>query len=202
MTTHRSFVPAAGHDWLLPFYDPLTRLLGAPGALRWLADQADVVPGHRVLDVGCGTGTLALMLAKDHPGLDVVGLDPDPKALARARRKASRAGVGIQLIQGFGDTIPEPSASFDRVLSSLMLHHLAAEEQRATLEEARRVLRPSGSFHILDFVGRHDRPGRHSHVLSATALVDLLTAAGFADAQLVNTEPLLFGAIGYFRGRA
>jgi ubiquinone/menaquinone biosynthesis C-methylase UbiE len=81
----------------------------------------------------------------------VVGLDPDPKALAIAKRKAQRAGLAIQLDQGFSDGLPYPDASFDRVFSSLMFHHLKAEEKAATLREVRRVLRPGGSLHLLDF---------------------------------------------------
>jgi ubiquinone/menaquinone biosynthesis C-methylase UbiE len=148
---HRTYVPAAGHDWLLPLYDPLVKLLGGDSARRRLLEQAALQPGHRVLDIGCGTGTLVTLIKRLHPDVDVVGLDPDPKALARARRKAERAGLSIQFNQGFSDELPYAEASFDRVFSSFMLHHLEAIEKENTLREVRRVLKPGGSLHLLDF---------------------------------------------------
>jgi len=84
----RTYLPAAGHDWFLPLYDPLVKLIGGEAAGKALLDQAALRPGHRVLDVGCGTGTLATQIKRLYPDVEVVGLDPDPKALARATRKA------------------------------------------------------------------------------------------------------------------
>src|SRR5215469_6148214 len=88
----RAYLPAAGHDWALPFYDPFVKLLGADAARRTLLQQADLRPGNRVLDIGCGTGTFVELIKRVHPEVSVVGLDPDPKALARAKKKAARAG--------------------------------------------------------------------------------------------------------------
>src|SRR5918994_1732899 len=81
----KTYLPAAGHDWMLPLYDPLVKLLGGDRARRALLDQALIRPGHRILDIGCGTGTLVVLLKCLHPGVEGIGLDPDPKALARAR---------------------------------------------------------------------------------------------------------------------
>src|SRR5258705_9825049 len=92
----RNYLPAAGKDLFLPFYDPLVKLLGGDKARRALLDQAALRPGQRVLDVGCGTGTLAILVKRLHPDVEVVGVDPDPKALVRAKRKAAREGVAIK----------------------------------------------------------------------------------------------------------
>ena len=127
----RPYLPAAGYDWTLPLYDPIVKLLGGDSARRMLLDQAELRPGYRVLDIGCGTGTLAILTKSLYPDVAIVGIDPDPKALARARRKASRAAVSIQFDQGFGDELPYPEASFDRVFSSFMFHHLPSAEKRA-----------------------------------------------------------------------
>src|SRR5215475_1104449 len=159
----RSYLPGMGRDWLLPLYDPITRALGAPSAHRLLADQADLRPGQRVLEIGCGTGNLLLMVKRRHPDATVVGLDPDPEALARARRKAARAGLSVQLDRGFADELPYPDGSVDRVLSAFMFHHLEPADRRSALREVRRVLAPGGSLHLLDFggareVGRAARP--------------------------------------------
>jgi ubiquinone/menaquinone biosynthesis C-methylase UbiE len=149
----RTYLPAAGHDWTLPLYDPLVKLLGGDGARRALVEQADLRPGQRVLEVGCGTGTLLMSIAHAQPAVELTGLDPDAKALDRAKRKADRASIPLRFERGFSDTLPFPDASFDRVFSCLMLHHLNdAGEKVRTLREIRRVLKPGGRLHLLDFV--------------------------------------------------
>jgi len=205
----RSYVPAAGSDWLLPFYDPLTWLIGARELHRVLVLQADVRAGQRVLEIGCGTGNATLLLTQLHPDVDVVGLDPDPKALARARRKAERAGVKIGWVEGFADKLPYEDGSFDRVLSSLMLHHLANDEKRAALREVARVLRPGGSLHVLDFGGSHAAPDgwlarllhRHEHLHDDVegGIPALLREAGLAEPAEVASRPTLFGRVGFWR---
>jgi ubiquinone/menaquinone biosynthesis C-methylase UbiE len=203
----RSYLPAAGHDWFLPLYDPFVKLLGGDRARRALLAQSAIRPGHHVLDIGCGTGTFVVLIKSLHPNVEVLGLDPDSKALARATRKAERDGVSIRFDQGFADRLPYPDASFDRVFSSFMFHHLPAEEKEPTLREARRVLKPGGSFHILDFVGSEDAHGfvarliQSAHRLqdnSQTSVLDLMRRAGFAEAKSTGLRAMLFGRIGYY----
>ena len=205
----RSFIPAAGFDWLLPLYDPLQWLLGGDALKRPLIEQAALASGMRALDIGCGTGSLTLLLARLHPGVEVVGLDPDPKALTIAKRKADRAGHAIQLDQGFSDRLPYPDASFDRVFSSLMFHHLAEDEKAATLREVRRVLKPGGSLHLLDFGPPRSALSRAlAHVLHRAEhlrdnLEDRITAfmgqAGFAQPEEVAHRGTLVGSLSYYR---
>jgi SAM-dependent methyltransferase len=78
----RTYLPAAGNNWTLPLYDPLVNLLSVEGTRRTFLDQASLQGNHRVLDIGCGTGTLALLIKRLHLKIEVVGLDPDPNALA------------------------------------------------------------------------------------------------------------------------
>jgi ubiquinone/menaquinone biosynthesis C-methylase UbiE len=205
----RAYLPAAGHDWSLPLYDPIVKLLGGDKIRRVLLDQAALQPGQRVLDIGCGTGTLAILNKRLHPDVELVGIDPDPKALARARQKAAQAGVAIQFDQGFGDDLPYPEASFDRVFSSFMFHHLPLDEKSTTLRAARRVLKPGGTFHMLDFEGPDDaKHGRLAHLLhsserlkenSESRVVSLMVQAGFANPQKVDRRAMLLGHVAYFR---
>src|ERR1700758_79453 len=97
----RTYLPAAGRDVFLPFYDLVTGLLGADRARAVLLEYAPLHDGDTVLDVGCGTGTLAVLIKQRYPGVGVTGLDPDPKALARAQWKADRARVKLRFEQGF-----------------------------------------------------------------------------------------------------
>lgn len=207
--THRTYIPAAGHDWLLPLYDPLQKWLLGGFAYRALVDQARLQPGQRVLEIGCGTGNVVMLIKQLHAQVDAVGLDPDPKALARARRKAQRAGSSIQLDRGFADALPYAAESFDRVFSSFMFHHLTLDVKAGALREARRVLKPGGSLHLLDFGGAHVRAhGFFARLIHSPDLMKdntgdriptLLREAGFATAAEIADRSTLFGHIAYFR---
>ncbi len=180
-----SYVPGMGHDRLLPLYDPLHRLLGMDKVHRLLVDQADVRPGHRVLEIGCGTGNLALLVKRLHPDSEVVGMDPDPKALARAGRKAGRKELPVRLDLGFAEDLPYPDASFDRVLSAFMFHHLGPDEKGEALREVRRVLTPGGSLHLLDSgeakTTHRSHRNHRPHGDYGDLIVALMREAGFAD---------------------
>jgi ubiquinone/menaquinone biosynthesis C-methylase UbiE len=202
--THRIYIPAFSHDWLLPLYDPIAKLLGIEAAHRQLLDQADIHPGHRVLEIGCGTGNLAILAKRRHPSAEIIGLDPDPKALTRARRKAEREGLPIRLDRGFSEALPYPDGSFDRVLSAFMFHHLLNVDDRLkTLQEARRVLMPEGSLYVLDFGGSAAQSdwflARFLHRTKrlrdnvGDRIPILMEAAGFSDAEEVARRSLTIG---------
>jgi FkbM family methyltransferase len=207
----RSYIPALGKRWLLPLYDPLLWLLGADAAKRPLIEQAEIKSGFRVLDIGCGTGSMAILIKRMHPEAEVVGIDPDPAALSIAKRKAKRAGLVIGFDRGFADHMPYADASFDRVFSSFMFHHLAADEKTATLREIRRVLKNGGSLHLLDFVrehGAHAKHGQLAHRRGAVAeriegrMTSLIDEAGLVDAREVVRGKIIFGPIAYFRANS
>lgn len=206
----KPFIPAAGRDFLLPLYDPLTRLLGGDRVRARLLERADVRPGDRVLDLGAGTGALSIALKRRHPEASVVGIDPDPKALARARAKAAQAGLEIDFREAYGDALPFADASFERVVSSLVLHHLTTEVKEAALREAHRVLAPGGTLHVLDFGPPRSRLQRAlGHLIhSAGELGDnvggripaLMQRAGFANAREAGYWGTAFGTVSLFAG--
>ena len=210
--SERSFVPAAGHDWLLPLYDPLWKLIGGDSFRRTMLERVDLQKGQRVLDIGCGTGSLAVAAQTLHPEAVINGLDPDPKALARARRKAQNAGTVVRFEQGFSDQIPCSDGSFDVVLSSFMFHHLQPEEQERTLSEVLRVLAPGGALHLVDFGGSQSRKdGKlarllhgHDHVHEdfVGAMAQLMQSAGFVAIVELDERRTLFGSVAHYRGSA
>jgi ubiquinone/menaquinone biosynthesis C-methylase UbiE len=212
MSSHsHDYIPAAGHDRLLRFYDPLTRLLGADRVRGKLLDAANVRPGEQVLDLGCGTGAVSLLLAKRQPEARIVGLDPDEKALARAAEKARAAGATVEWHKGYAGRAPFPAHSFDHVVSSLMIHHLKSEEKQAAFRDVKRLLRPGGRFHLLDFgppksgferaltsVFHHDARVRDN---TSGRLPEWLSAAGLEDVREVESHRTLFGRVSLYSAR-
>jgi ubiquinone/menaquinone biosynthesis C-methylase UbiE len=201
------FIPAAGRDWALPLYDPLVKLIGGDRPRRALLDLAAPRPGQAALDIGCGTGTLAVFIKSRQPAVEVVGIDPDPKALARANRKAERAGLQIHFDRGLADALPYPDASFDRVFCSFVYHHLSRTEQEAMLGEARRVLKAGGWLCLLDFDGPEAAAGgsgarwlHSSPVLAGNdeaRILGSMRRAAFVDAKRAGRGSLVFGLVAY-----
>lgn len=214
-TTPPHFVPALGSTWLTPFYDAVAWLLGERTMKRDLVIQAGIAPGHEVLDLGCGTGTLALLVKTMHPDARVSGVDIDPQILAIARGKIAAAGVEVRLVEGSATAPPLPPASFDRVLSTLMLHHLTTPQKHAALAAVRRLLRTGGELHVADW-------GKPQNALMQLAslsfrlfdgdettganlrgeLPALIAAAGFNDVRETEHRMTPLGTVTYLRASA
>ena len=170
-------------------YDALVWVLTLGKERRFrerLAELARLERGQSVLDVGCGTGALALA-AQSFVGAggEVAGIDPSPEMVARARGKAAKAGVAARFEVATIEVLPFADATFDAVLSSLMLHHLTDEGRTNGFAEIARVLKPGGRFLAVDIGGGHDgkrpspflRMGNHAH-FDIETLAPALEAAG------------------------
>lgn len=140
------------YDLLLWFFDTFM-LRGALMKSRFTcADLAQLKAGESVLDVGCGTGTLAI-IAKERVGVTghVCGIDPGEKQIARARYKAARRGLSLQFQRGVMEHLPFPDESFDVVFITSVIHHGPGEEfKRQGLKEMTRVLKPRGRLVVVD----------------------------------------------------
>lgn len=152
------YIPALRFDALTRFYDPVVAATTRERTFkRRLVEQVALRPGQRLLDVGCGTGTLTIQLKQSCPGAEVIGLDGDATTLAIARGKAEEAGAAIEWREGLSWNLGVPDSTFDHVTSSLLLHHLDVEGKMTTLSAMRRALRPGGTLHIADW-GRAQDP--------------------------------------------
>ena len=153
------YVPAAGRRVFTPLYDTVNALAMRQGQWRpRLVERAlGSAAAMRILDLGCGTGEMALAIARASPAVQLIGVDGDADVLERAAAKARAAGVELELHEALADRLPLADASVDCVVSTLMFHHLVPSTKRAALAEARRVLVPGGRLLICD-IGRASDP--------------------------------------------
>jgi SAM-dependent methyltransferase len=160
-----------------------------------LVQLARLEPGDSVLDIGCGTGTLAIAAKRRVGATGVVeAIDPSPEMIERATWKAARAEVDVVFRTGSAEALPFPDGHFDAILSTLMLHHLPRPAREQCLREVRRVIKPGGRVIAVDFaIPAPERTGvlarlhRHGH-LALHDIEELLTASGL---QVVES-----GAVG------
>jgi ubiquinone/menaquinone biosynthesis C-methylase UbiE len=166
------FIPALRFKRLTPLFDFVAAIAVHDRAIkRRVLARAAIAGGEDVLDVGCGTGTLAVAAARAAPGATVTGLDADGSILDRARRKAAGAGLEIGFDEGMSTALPYTDASFDLVLSTLFFHHLPDDAKRQTAAEMVRVLRPGGRLVVGDLGRPHD-PLMRIAVRVTTQLLD------------------------------
>jgi SAM-dependent methyltransferase len=204
------YVPAAGRRVFTRLYDPVIALSMRERTFRGrLLEQVLAglpAAGGRMVDVGCGTGTFAIALAAAAPCAEVTGLDGDPGVLSLAMRK--RGAERVTWCKGLATSLPVPDDSVDRVVMSLLLHHLVPGAKRQALTEAVRVLRPDGRLHIADW-GRPRDPlaratflavrfvdgleGTRDH--AAGRLPQLIAGAGFAAVTLRDRLRTAWGSL-------
>ena len=148
------YVPALGYHFLTPLYDTAIALMTRETTWR-KALVKQIAPDQRdvVVDVGCGTGTLAVMLKRASPYTTVYGIDPDTNVLGRAEIKARDNGVLVHFMKGYGAEVAERAASLrvSKVVSSLVLHQVPLAGKREILHNMYAALKPGGEIHIADY---------------------------------------------------
>lgn len=209
--SEEAFTPALGRLAPARFFDYVAALtrerLWRGLTVEHLAPQ----PGDAILDVGCGTGSLALLTARAQPQATVVGLDPDPEVLAVARGKDTQSQV--RWLTGMGDALLDAvgAASMDAVMSSLVLHQCPIAVKRAVLASMFAVLRPGGRLVIADYGWQRTRLMRTAFRIVQLAdgktdtqpnadgvLPELISGAGFVDVREVQVVPTITGSISIY----
>lgn len=187
------YIPALRFAWLTPAYDVVvaatTRERTFKGAL---IEQARIGPGQRVLDLGCGTGTLGVQMALRSPDATVTGVDGDPVILERARRKAAKRGARVYFDHALAGALPYADGSLQRVVSSLFFHHLLWADKERAAREAFRVLAPGGELHVADW-------GRASGAVMRAGFFAIQVLDGFDNTRdhVAGRLPLAFERAGF-----
>lgn len=212
MNPKEAYIPALRFHWLTPLFDLVLRFLMQEVTFKKaLVRETLIQPGQQILDLGCGTATLSILIQQTHPDAVVTGLDIDPQVLQIGQAKAERAGVHLTLDQGLAYDLPYPDGSFDRVVSSLMFHHLTTQDKQQAMKEVYRVLRPGGLFLIVDF---GPALGIWSQMVSPLMarleevsdnhkglLPTMLSLAGFKDINTAAHFATVFGTLYLYRGQ-
>lgn len=152
VSKNEGYVHALRFEFLTPLYDAIVKVTTRERTFKnVLIEQAKIQDGFSVLDVACGTGTLAIWTKQKYPDAKVVGIDGDSKILALARGKAIKEDSAITFEQGLSYNLPFNDGSFDRVMSSLFFHHLNWNDKVRTARDMFRVLKPGGELHVADW---------------------------------------------------
>jgi ubiquinone/menaquinone biosynthesis C-methylase UbiE len=203
-SNEKRYIPALSFHWLTPLYDPLLKwVMREETFKRKLIQHANIQPHMKILDLGCGTGTLTVMLKRAQPEAHITGVDGDPEVLDIARKKSE--GVNIQWDEGLASSLPYPDSTFDRVVTSLVIHHLVIDDKREAFKEIFRVLKLRGELYILDFGAPHSSLTRfmttYMRRLEETAdnfdglIPRFVTEAGFGGVKEAENFITVFGPL-------
>jgi ubiquinone/menaquinone biosynthesis C-methylase UbiE len=171
-------------DALIPVYNWGFRVFGGRGheAFRQhVLELATLEGGECLLDIGCGTGMMALRIAARYPSCTVHGIDISPKMIAVARREAETQDLAVDFRVGSITHLPYPDAFFDVVITNIMYHHLDLAEKQQAVAEIARVLKPGGRYVSAEF-GPRARNALQRHLAKGeyTLYPSHLTEVGLA----------------------
>lgn len=152
MKNMEDFKPAASFFFLTPFYDFLCELMGFGRSFKLkVIDLLSIKGFEKILDIGCGTGTLIIEVKKRYPKAEILGIDPDEGVLKIAEKKLIKSKVSAKLIKAYAQALPFSDSTFDLAVSTLIFHHLKTDVKKKSMKEIYRVLKKRGRFLLVDF---------------------------------------------------
>ena len=202
----RDFIPASPVLWAFdPFIAAFTRESTWRGALL---EQLEPWNSDTIADVGCGTGSFLALVGRQAPSSKLIGIDPDAAVLARARAKLESAGVRVELRQGYLKDAARllAGASVNKIVSSLVFHHLTVGEKRVAMEALFAALPAGGELHIADFTMRlvyriiEAFAGDGDTRVNGDILPLLMEEVGFIGVRESMVIPTVIGSISLYRG--
>lgn len=208
-----AYIPALKYHFLTPIYDWFIRLTMPEVKVKnQLVQQAELQAGEKILDFGCGTATLTLLIEEQCTDGLVIGLDTDPEIVAIAKKKISQKKSAITVLIYEGKNLPFPDRTFDKVLSSWVFHHLTTSQKIAAFKEINRVLKPRGELHIADWGKAETKLMRLLFFILQVfdnfyttndnvkgKLPQLIRKGGFQRVEILGNQSTLFGTLSYFK---
>lgn len=208
----KDYIPAAPQLWM---YDFLCAVLTRASVWRRaLVSEIDPAPFDVIADVGCGTGTQMKLLARACPNLTLIGIDPDPPVIARARKKLAGAKASIDLLRGYARDTERlvRERGVNKIVSSLVFHQVPLEEKRAGLAAMRAALVPNGTLHVADYGMQRTPTMRKRFAIvqkgdgfentepnAQGVLPKLMVEVGFRDVQEAHVFETPTGSISVYR---
>jgi SAM-dependent methyltransferase len=209
------FIPALKFSWLTRFFDPFLRITMPEREIKSvLIKQLNIKKSDNILDFGCGTATLTIMTKEMHPDAFVYGVDVDSKVLEIAKEKVNKRNLDIHLDIYDGTVLPYKDGTFDKVMTSLVFHHLKRNQKVNALNEIHRVLKHGGELHIVDFGKANNRvmaavsfiprliDGLENTSDNVNGLIPvLMNEAGFMNVIENRKTITIFGSLSYYSAK-
>ena len=214
--TNHDFIPALGKAGNIDRYDAVLALMTREK--RWRSEFVRLIApgdGETIVDIGCGTGTLAIALQAEAPGSHIFGIDPDPAILEIARQKAGNSRARVQWFEAMGDAVDgvAPIQGCDKVVSSLVLHQCRMDVKEAIARQMWRLLKPGGELFVADYGEQRSllmrMLFRQVQMIDGFELTEpnargcipeILRNAGFRNVEERSVIPTPTGSISLYRG--
>jgi ubiquinone/menaquinone biosynthesis C-methylase UbiE len=204
--SNNTYIPALRYNWLTRFYDFLMGNTFPEKKIKQaLIEQCFFEGYERILHFGVGTATLSIMAKQQFPSIKITGIDVDSKILEIAKNKVNGK---VQVLQYDGSHILLPDRSIDKIISSLVFHHISTANKKIVLKELQRVLKPRGELHIADFgkgnnlyakltfrIFRRMDGEENTRVNASGLLSSFISDAGFSDIQETTNFNTAFGTV-------
>lgn len=206
------FIPALRYHFLTPFYDKFIKVVVPEQQVKLkVLELADLGIHDKLLDFGCGTGTLLKLLAEQNTKVNAYGIDIDERMLRVARTKLQDVGTPEKIVKYAGGELPFASNFFDTVVSSWVFHHLTDEQKLEAFSQILDKLKPGGKFIVADWGKAQNLLMRMLFLIlqvvdnfkTTTANVEgklpvFISSVGFERVKTVGHQPTCLGTLAYY----